>query len=129
MGAQQSYRTPNELLDQREALAARFRQQYGSANGDQPNAYPHFIGVFDTVASLSNPIALTALILLAPFVTGIVSWGAWLVLRFFGYELGWWQLFVGLTALVGFLSVVYIRPAAFASRSASRNILGIGLSI
>src|SRR5262249_17487813 len=37
-----------ELLTQRRALAAQFRQRYGSANGDVPNVAPHFIGVFDT---------------------------------------------------------------------------------
>lgn len=47
-----------ELLEQRTALARRFRQQYGSDNGDRSNAFPHFIGVFDTVASLANPVAI-----------------------------------------------------------------------
>jgi len=46
-----------ELLKQRRELARRFRQKYGSnAPGDpaKSNGYPHFIGVFDTVASLAN---------------------------------------------------------------------------
>ncbi|MGJ4949003.1 phospholipase effector Tle1 domain-containing protein [Bradyrhizobium sp. HKCCYLS20291] len=41
-------------LPQREALAKRFRQRYGSDTGDGSNAPPFFIGVFDTVASLGS---------------------------------------------------------------------------
>jgi uncharacterized protein (DUF2235 family) len=45
------------LLESREQLAARFRAEYGSADKNDPtksNVYPHFIGVFDTVAALGN---------------------------------------------------------------------------
>ena len=44
-----------EYQDERFEKARRFRQKYGSNNsagGDASNAAPHFIGVFDTVASL-----------------------------------------------------------------------------
>jgi hypothetical protein len=47
----------NELLDQRDSMATQFRSAYGAVD-----AYPHFIGVFDTVASLSNPSAAVSLI-------------------------------------------------------------------
>ena len=52
--------TPRQqfLLDTRTELAARFRSEYGSSvDGDaaKANVYPHFIGVFDTVAALGNP--------------------------------------------------------------------------
>ncbi len=57
--------------NQRKALAARFRAQYGSGDAARSNAYPYFIGVFDTVAALSNTGSLiicgvigTALLLL-----------------------------------------------------------------
>lgn len=43
-----------DYLPQREALARRFRQQYGSDAGGASNAVPFFIGVFDTVASLGS---------------------------------------------------------------------------
>jgi uncharacterized protein (DUF2235 family) len=90
-----------ELLDQRETIAKRFREQYGSANGDRPNVYPYFIGVFDTVASLSNPIALVGLMALVPILTAIISLAIWLALsRFFGVSTSWWQWFVGLTVAV-----------------------------
>ena len=54
------------LLDTRTLLGRRFRGQYGSADGDKANVYPHFIGVFDTVASLGSfqkSLLLTALFL------------------------------------------------------------------
>jgi uncharacterized protein (DUF2235 family) len=53
-------------VQQRAALAQRFRKQYLSANDGKPNASPYFIGVFDTVASLAEPGFLAAAI-------GIVS--------------------------------------------------------
>jgi uncharacterized protein (DUF2235 family) len=41
-------------LEQRKALALRFRKKYGSDQGGAPNVNPYFIGVFDTVASLGS---------------------------------------------------------------------------
>ncbi len=73
-----------ELLDQREALAARFREQYASGDRNAPNAYPYFIGVFDTVASLSNPVALAGVIAVTPVLTAIVATAIYFACRFFG---------------------------------------------
>jgi uncharacterized protein (DUF2235 family) len=49
---------------QRRALATRFRKLYNSDPGDPtvPNVYPYFIGVFDTVAALSNTGSLVILL-------------------------------------------------------------------
>lgn len=41
-------------LDQRKALALRFRKKYRSDENGVPNVNPYFIGVFDTVASLGS---------------------------------------------------------------------------
>jgi hypothetical protein len=41
-----------EFEAEREELAKRFRRKYESGDDEQSNAAPHFIGVFDTVASL-----------------------------------------------------------------------------
>src|SRR4029077_10948781 len=90
-----------ELLDQRDALSARFRRQYGSADGDKANVYPHFVGVFDTVASLMNPEALALLLAAVPLVLALVSWFLWLVLPFVGYPVAWWLLFVSLLVATG----------------------------
>src|ERR1700730_9729533 len=48
-----------KYLPQRTALAARFRNEYGSDNNGRSNVFPHFIGVFDTVASIANFGSLT----------------------------------------------------------------------
>jgi hypothetical protein len=102
-----------EVLDQRDALAERFRREYGAANGAESNVYPHFIGVFDTVASLSNPIALAGLIAVTPFLTAIVSAiGWWGLSFFFGISVSWWILFLALTVAVvvlGYLANVATR--------------------
>jgi hypothetical protein len=45
------------LLDTRELLAKRFRQEYAGArpdDADLANVYPYFIGAFDTVAALGS---------------------------------------------------------------------------
>jgi hypothetical protein len=42
----------------RERLADEFRTKYGSGDPEKSNIEPYYIGVFDTVASLSNPAAL-----------------------------------------------------------------------
>lgn len=41
-----------DFEDEREELARRFRTEFGSNENGAPNAHPHFIGVFDTVAAL-----------------------------------------------------------------------------
>ncbi|MCP2057731.1 phospholipase effector Tle1 domain-containing protein [Bradyrhizobium diazoefficiens] len=51
-----------EYLPQREALARRFRERYGSDAGGASNAVPFFIGVFDTVASLGSYALSAALV-------------------------------------------------------------------
>jgi uncharacterized protein (DUF2235 family) len=47
-----------EYAPQRQALAARFREQFASGTPDGANVYPHFIGVFDTVAAVANYASL-----------------------------------------------------------------------
>ncbi|MGZ5864978.1 MAG: DUF2235 domain-containing protein [Xanthobacteraceae bacterium] len=68
-----SYR--NFMLDTRELIAARFRKENGSCDQafpDKANVYPHFIGVFDTVAALGRTGAVVAILFgLAGFVAGI----------------------------------------------------------
>jgi uncharacterized protein (DUF2235 family) len=66
------------LLQQRRELARRFREQHGSGLDDQSNAYPYFIGVFDTVAALANTglmlILSITLIVLALALAGGILW-------------------------------------------------------
>jgi uncharacterized protein (DUF2235 family) len=86
---------------QRRQLAVQFRADYRSNHAgttDTPNAFPFFIGVFDTVASLSNTGSLVVLclmyaalhlglagtlsLLLAPF--SFWYWFGWLAIGAFG---------------------------------------------
>lgn len=91
-----------ELLEQRTLLAARFRKKYGSGDETEPTEAPYFIGVFDTVASLANPVVLAAfgvvgLLLIASlaYLLSIwsLSWPLWMAILgsaavlFFG---GWY---------------------------------------
>lgn len=88
------------LLDQREQLAAHFRETFGSnSKTGISNAFPHFIGVFDTVASLANPVAIAGLLAtlvaaLAAFAYIIHLIGYWI-----GFPLPFFWLFVSLLLL------------------------------
>ena len=64
--SRKTFTTPRqkELSTQRDELARRFRDTYGAGvQGDETraNAYPYFIGLFDTVAALVNPLAVATL--------------------------------------------------------------------
>ena len=67
-----------ELIEHRAMLAARFRKRHQCDGVHGGNARPYFIGVFDTVASLANPvaIALFAAILLLSLagISGVLLW-------------------------------------------------------
>ena len=80
-------------LDQRKALALRFRKKYGSDVNGAPNVNPFFIGVFDTVASLGSyrVAALSIAGLLA--VLAVVSF----IQSFFLFA--FWIAFAGLFVL------------------------------
>jgi hypothetical protein len=63
------------LLDTREAIAKKFRQDHGSSAGpgadEKANVYPYFIGAFDTVAALGHKglfWLVLALVLASPFI-------------------------------------------------------------
>jgi uncharacterized protein (DUF2235 family) len=63
-----------QFLEQREALAKQFRESYG-AGDSKPNVYPFFIGVFDTVASLSNIGSLIIIALTYGVAAFVLSYG------------------------------------------------------
>lgn len=66
-----------ELLMQRSMLADRFREKYRSADPNEArksNAYPYFIGAFDTVASLVNPVIASVLLIFAAVVLAAILW-------------------------------------------------------
>jgi Uncharacterized alpha/beta hydrolase domain (DUF2235) len=90
--------TPRQstLLDQRLELAERFRRKYRSGDGTDANVYPFFIGVFDTVAAISNRTP-AILVILAAFL-GMVFALFWALSRAFGFGVDWPTLLVVSTA-------------------------------
>lgn len=72
----------NEYVEQRKAIALRFRQKYGSDANGIPNTNPYFIGVFDTVASLGSYPLAAAMTGAALVLIGLVSWALSLLLPF-----------------------------------------------
>jgi len=73
-------------LPQRAALAARFRSEYGSDSKGKSNAYPHFIGVFDTVAAIANYGSLALVAGLGVLLIAALSGILWF---FFGHFWFW----------------------------------------
>lgn len=63
-----------ELARQRDLLAAHFRKKYRSGTPEYANAYPYFIGAFDTVASLANPAAVGMLVAMALAAFTVIAW-------------------------------------------------------
>lgn len=61
-------------LDQRKALALRFRKTYGSDANGAPNANAFFIGVFDTVAALGSYLLSIALVAALAAIIALVSY-------------------------------------------------------
>src|SRR5205823_3462218 len=83
------------LLNTRDLIARRFREDHGSVakNSCDANVYPHFIGVFDTVAALLNPTMAFLLICGFLILDFAISWILLLVpdLPLFGK----WLTFLG----------------------------------
>ena len=90
-----------ELLLQRDLLAARFRTVYGSNGEDGGNARPYFLGVFDTVASLANPAAMALLALLSVLGIAVLS------LASLALPGSYWQWFAILAATLGAGALVF----------------------
>ncbi len=84
-------------LEQRKALALRFRRKYGCDVNGAPNVNPFFVGVLDTVASLGSYraafLALAGWLIFLAIVSAIVSFGQ----SFF--PISFWPTFWALVAL------------------------------
>jgi len=101
------------LLQTRDLIAARFRNDHKSeaANGADANAYPYFIGVFDTVAALFNRNQFALFLSLFFFIAAVVS----AVLPFIPFIpfvdhhltfMTFWHNFLGLFIVTLILSVI-----------------------
>ncbi len=89
----------SRFIEQRRALAARFRNRYASIDG-----YPHFIGVFDTVATVWNTASLVVSIALALLCAAAAA----AILHFWiGGFLTWTLLLLVFAA--GFAGVWYLK--------------------
>ena len=78
----------SKYVDQRKAIAAQFRKEYGSETGDGGNANPYFVGVFDTVAAIASYPALVGIAAATIILLGLISWGLATFLGFF--SVGTW---------------------------------------
>jgi uncharacterized protein (DUF2235 family) len=95
----------DKLRQQRDALGKQFREKYSSNGEAGPNAIPHFIGVWDTVAAVGlSPPAMNALRIVAiALVLPISVWVAWLRAGTLDSGFAWW--FIG--TVVGFFAIAY----------------------
>lgn len=93
-----------DYVAQRELLAKRFRATYGSGRGDDANVYPHFIGVFDTVASVASwgSLALVVGLVLLAWLVAIAA-----LALLFGHPLRWAGCVV--VASVAVAAIAYLK--------------------
>lgn len=75
-GVYQHVSSPKDTayLEQRRALARRFRKKYGADVNGAPNAIAFFIGVFDTVAALGSDLMSIALVIALTAIIGTISY-------------------------------------------------------
>lgn len=104
----------NDYEDERQHLAKRFRAKYQSYINGESNAYPYFIGVFDTVAALGSKgltrVLMVALaVLLSTFVIGFLSG----VLSRLFPDINYWKVFGGFAALGGMAYLVSSLKSSF----------------
>jgi hypothetical protein len=100
-----------QFHDQREALAKQFRENYGAGDAT-PNAYPFFIGVFDTVASLSN---IGSLIIIA-IAYGISAFAIAYGLKFLGIDIGQSLSIITITTVCALTAMYVYTHLKFALR-------------
>ncbi len=99
-----------KYVEQRKALGKWFRDKFGSASDGGSNAYPHFIGVFDTVASVAT---LDALLLVFGGIAVVVFAVGTLLGFLFG---GWlyWTVAVATLAVVTTALVLAVKNVRYA---------------
>ncbi|WP_316168461.1 MULTISPECIES: DUF2235 domain-containing protein [unclassified Bradyrhizobium] len=111
--------TPRQkfLLETRETIAQRFRWRYGSADPAVPgnaNVFPYFIGVFDTVAALGNPVTFAMFTSIALAGAALFAGVLQALVTFAPAEsslssLTFWNAFLGLVGAAGLMAlIVYV---------------------
>lgn len=98
---------------ERDELARRFRVEFGSDHAGEPNACPHFIGVFDTVAALGAAGwkrygiilgLLAAATIPIAVVSGVLAW-------IFGWT--FWVTFLAVAAIAGAMVLIKLRRNSY----------------
>lgn len=97
-------------VPQRDALGRRFRAQYASGDAEKSNAYPHFIGVFDTVAALANYDSLAVIAVALLVIISAASAALWFFFSSFWF---WFAIILGATACITLIAyaVTHIKVA------------------
>ena len=85
-----------DYVEQRKELARQFRERYGAGTERDSNAYPHFIGVFDTVASLANIPFICVLLIAFGVAVAALSFA----LSFVALTPAVWASLIGVGAVV-----------------------------
>lgn len=114
----------NFLLDSRDLIAKRFRQDHGcghAADDTRPNVDPYFIGVFDTVAALGRYGALLIFALLTIGsllgLSAVISGLSW----FDPTRLPWWLQWFGLVTFENVLTFFLAMAAGGAALAFFEN--------
>ena len=98
--------------DERQELARRFRDEFGSGDPDCSNAAPYFIGAFDTVASLGAKGPLRFFLVGFILLLVLALAGAIAALLHWALGIGWFWAALGSVAAVGlFAAYKYLRTA------------------
>jgi uncharacterized membrane protein YphA (DoxX/SURF4 family) len=101
--------SPNDAnyLPQRAALAARFRMLYGSDERGKSNTYPHFIGVFDTVAAVANTGSLAVVAgLMVVFIAVVAAMFRFVSTWIFSFDLSYWFWFACIAIVLAVIGAI-----------------------
>ena len=103
-GVYQHVSSPKDAayLEQRKALALRFRRKYGSDINGAANINPFFIGVFDTVAALGSCLIGGALVIALAAVIAVASYAIAFFFRF-----SFWPVFGWLAVLSAIIAAIW----------------------
>jgi uncharacterized protein (DUF2235 family) len=100
-----------QFLEQRKALALQFRDEY-ACSGD-PGAFPFFIGVFDTVAALSD---YGSLLVLTGVYLVVLTAISFVLGRFTAESAAYWAAWTTLTSLCLFVAAYIYTHLKFSLR-------------
>lgn len=106
-----------KYVPQRQVLAKLFRADYRSASGydnTDPNTYPFFVGVFDTVAALSNYGSLFILGVAYLFAISAAS----TALAFYSFDFWYWFSWLAVDTFLLLLALYVYTHLKFSFRGA-----------